>query len=83
MQSLYINTQSIRDKAERAVRRAKEGTSAVLLQSGLDEKMVGWFDGMLMLSAKCPRPPGTQKTSYERRFGEPVEGPVIPVWLHW
>ena len=31
--------------AERAVRRAKEGTSAVLLQSGLDEKLVGrWTD---------------------------------------
>ena len=27
--------------AERAVRRVKEGTSAVLLQSGLDEIMVG------------------------------------------
>ena len=27
--------------AERAVRRVKEGTSAVLMQSGLDEKMVG------------------------------------------
>ena len=38
--------------AERAVRRVKEGTSAVLLQSGLDEKLVGRFHGMLHLSAK-------------------------------
>ena len=38
--------------AERAVRRVKEGTSAVLLQSGLDEKMVGRFYGMFYLSAK-------------------------------
>ena len=30
--------------AERAVRRVKEGTSAVLLQSGLDEKW--WADSM-------------------------------------
>ena len=30
--------------AERAVRRVKEGTSAVLLQSGLDEKW--WSDSM-------------------------------------
>ena len=44
--------------AERTVRRVKEGTSAVLLQSRLDEKMVGWFHGMLLQSAKCPRPPG-------------------------
>ena len=38
--------------AERAVRRVKEGTSAGLLQSGLDEKLVGRFHGMLHLSAK-------------------------------
>ena len=41
--------------AERALRRVKEGTSAVLLQSGLDEKMVGRFHGMLHLSAKHSR----------------------------
>ena len=41
MQSPNFDTSSIRDTngiAERAVRRIKEGTSAVLLQSGLDEK---------------------------------------------
>ena len=41
--------------AERAVRRVKEGTSAVLQQSGLDEKMVGRFHDMLLLSAKRPK----------------------------
>ena len=41
--------------AERAVRRVKEGTSAVLLQSGLDQKLVGIFFGMLHLSAKHSR----------------------------
>ena len=41
--------------AERAVRRVKEGTSAVLLQSGLDKKLVGRFHGMLHLSAKHSR----------------------------
>ena len=40
---------------ERAVRRVKEGTSAVLLQSGLNEKLVGRFFGMLRLSAKRHR----------------------------
>ena len=39
--------------AERAVRRVKEGTSAVLLQSGLNENLVGRFHGML--SAKHSR----------------------------
>ena len=38
--------------AERAVRRVKEETSAVLLQSGLNKKMVGGFHGMSLLSAK-------------------------------
>ena len=41
--------------AERAVRRVKEGTSAVLLQSGLNESW--WADSMefLHLSAKRHR----------------------------
>ena len=40
--------------AERAVRRIKEGTSAVLMQSGLDEKW--WTDSMeCFLSAKHSR----------------------------
>ena len=51
--------------AGRAVRRIKEWTSAVLLQSGSGEK------GMLLLSAKCSRPPADGKIPYERRFGEP------------
>ena len=41
--------------ADRAVRRIKEGTSAVLLQSGLDEKKVGGFHGMSLQSAKYSR----------------------------
>ena len=64
--------------AERAVRRINEGTSAVLLQSGLDEKC--WADSMecycylrnvqdLLSDGKRP---------YERRFGIPLNGPVNP-----
>ena len=65
--------------AERAVRRVKEGTSAILLQSGLDEKLVGRFYGMLYLSAKNVTDLLSDgKTPYERRFGVPFEGPVIP-----
>ena len=40
-------------------------------------KVVGWFYGMLLLSAKCPRPLGKQENPYERRFGEPIKGPII------
>ena len=64
--------------AERAVRRVKEGTSAVLLQSGLNESW--WADSMecytylrniqdLLYDGKTP---------YERRFGQQFKGPIIP-----
>ena len=60
------------------MREVKEGTSAVLLQSGLDEKW--WVDSMecytylrniqdLLSDGKTPR---------ERRFGKPFQGPIIP-----
>ena len=60
------------------MRRVKEGTSAVLLQSGLNENW--WADSMecytylrnvtdLLFDGKTP---------YERRFGQPFGGPVIP-----
>ena len=64
--------------AERAVRRIKEGTSAVLLQSGLDEKW--WADSMecycYQRNVQDLLPDG--KTPCEKRFGEPFKGPVIP-----
>ena len=64
--------------AERAVRRVKEGTSAVLLQSGLDENW--WADYMECFS--CLRNVqylfSDEKTPYERRFGQPCKGPIIP-----
>ena len=64
--------------AERAVRRIKEGTSAVLLQSGLDAK--GWADSM---ECSCYLRNiqdllSDWKTPHERRFGVPFYGPVIP-----
>ena len=64
--------------AERAVRRVKEGTSAVLLQSGLNEKW--WADSMECYT--CLRNvtdlSSDGKTPYERRFGQPFGGPIIP-----
>ena len=64
--------------AQRAVRRVTEGTSAVLLQSGLDENC--WADSMECYT--CLR--NVQdllydgKTPYERRFRQPFKGPIIP-----
>ena len=68
--------------AERAVRRVKEGTSAVLLQSGLNESW--WSDSMECYT--CLRNVtdllSDGKTPYERRFGKPFGGPIIPfVWF--
>ena len=63
---------------ERAVRRIKEGTSAVLFQSGLDENW--WADSMEC----CAYLRNIQdlsrdgKTPCERRFGKPLKGPIIP-----
>ena len=64
--------------AERAVRRVKEGTSAVLLQSGLDKEW--WADSM---ECYCYLRNVTDllsdgKTPYERRCGQPFKGPIIP-----
>ena len=64
--------------AERAVRKIKEGTSAVLLPSGLDEKW--WADSMecycYLRSVQDLLSDG--RTPNERRFGEPFKRPLIP-----
>ena len=63
--------------AERAVRRVKEGTSAVLLQSGLDAK---WSADSLQCHCYLRNIQdllSDGKTPYERRFGMPFNGPVI------
>ena len=64
--------------AERAVRSVKEGTSAVLLQSGLDENW--WADSMecytYLRNVQDLLSDG--KTPYESRFGKPLKGPMIP-----
>ena len=63
---------------ERAVRRVKEGTSAVLLQSGLDENW--WADSMECYTylRNVTDLLSDGKTTYERRFGQPFKGPIIP-----
>ena len=65
--------------AERAVRRVKEGTSAVLLQSGLNES---WWADSLECYIYMRNVTGFLsggKTPHERRFGQPSEGPTV----HW
>ena len=67
--------------AERAVRRAKEGTSAVLLQSGLTESW--WADSMECYTylRNIQDLLSDGKTPHERRFGrfgEPLKQSIIP-----
>ena len=64
--------------AERAVRRVKEGFSAVLLQSGLDEKW--WADSMECFSylRNIHDLLSDGKTPHEKRFGVTFNGRVVP-----
>ena len=64
--------------AERAVRRVKEGTSAVLLQLGLNESW--WADSMECYTylRNVTDLLSDGKTPYERRLGQPFTGPIIP-----
>ena len=64
--------------AEKAVRRVTEGTSAVLLQSGLDKEW--WADSMECYChlRNIQDLLSDGKTPYERRFGELFKGPIIP-----
>ena len=60
--------------AERAVRRVKEGSSAVLLQSGLNEIL--WNVIPICETSQIYYLMG--KTPYERRVGQPFKGPIFP-----
>ena len=81
LESLYNNTPHRSETngiVGRAVRRVKEGTSAVLLQSGLDENW--WADSMECCTylRNIQDVLSDRKTPYERRFGKPFKGPIIP-----
>ena len=60
------------------MRRVKEGTSAVMLQSGLNESW--WADSMECYTylRNVTDLLSDGMTPYERRFGQPFNGPFIP-----
>ena len=64
---------------ERAVRRVKEGTSAVLLQWGLDEKWSADSMECYTYLRNIQDLLSEEKTPCERRFGEPFKKPIIPL----
>ena len=61
------------------MRRVKEGTSAVLLQSGLGNEW--WADSMecYCYLRNIQDLLSDEKTPYERLFGMPFNGPMIPL----
>ena len=69
--------------AERVVRRVKECTSAVLLQSGLNESW--WADSMERYTylRNVQDLLSDWKTPYERRFGQPFKGQIVPFGFGW
>ena len=75
---LHHTDQKQKGIAERAVRRVKEGTFAVLLQSGLNENW--WADSMECYTylRNVTDLLSDGKTPYERRFGQSFKGPIIP-----
>ena len=77
---MYVHTSSFWDnwRCCRVVRRIKEGTCAVVLQSGLDEKW--WADSMecCCYLRNIQNKLSDGKTPYERRFGEPFIRPIVP-----
>ena len=64
--------------AEGAVRRRKGGSSAVLLQPGLDEKWWAHSTECFCFLRIVQDLLADGKTPCEKRFGEPFKGPVIP-----
>ena len=56
----------------------KEGTSAVLLQSGLDENWLAHSMECYCFLRIVQDLLAEGKTPYERRFGEPFKGPIKP-----
>ena len=64
--------------AERAVRRVKEGTYAVLLQSGLNESWLADSMECYTYLRNVTDLLSDGKTPYERRSGQPFKGPIIP-----
>ena len=63
---------------KRAVRKVKEGTSAVLLQSGLNESWLADSMECYTYLRNVTDLLSDGKTPYERRFGQPLKGPIIP-----
>ena len=68
--------------ADRAVRRVKEGTSAVLLQSDLDEKWSADSMECYCFLRNIQDLLSDEKTPYESCLGKPLKWPIFRL-VHW
>ena len=66
--------------AERAVRRVKEETSAVLLQSGWNENWRADSMRCYCYLAKCPRPPGRRENSVWKTIWWTIQRASNSIW---
>ena len=77
LESLYVHTTQIRNKWDcSAQSKGRHLCGIVAIRSGW--KLVGGFHGILLVSAKCSGSLVWWEDTYERRFGKPFNGPVIP-----
>ena len=67
--------------AERAVRRVKEGTSAVLLQSGLNESWSADSMECYTYLRNVTDLLSDERTHHERRFGEAIKRTDYSIWF--
>ena len=65
MESPHFNTSSIRDKRYcwKSGTKSRRRNFSRTATNRIGWTMMGWFDGLLSLSAKCPRPPGRGQNS--------------------
>ena len=75
MESSNFNTSSIRDEWHcwKSRTQSERRNICCIVAIRLGWKMVGWFYGMLLLSATCPRPPGRCENSLWKTIRRNIE----------
>ena len=75
MESTHFNTSSIRDKwhrwRSRSTSKGRYVSSIATVRTGW--KMVGWFNGMLFVSAKCSRPLGKRDNAVRKTIWRTIQ----------
>ena len=82
MESTNAHSSSIWDKWHfwDSSTKSKRSNMSSIVTIGRGWKMVGWFYGMLLLSAKCPRPPGRRENSLRKAIRRKIQGSSDTCW---